>query len=550
MVWTSSVYLVPPFAAAAIAVPVWIETWRHREEPSAEALLAVISVLFAWSVAYGIQLGFTTLSAGLVWQRVSLMFGAMIPPVWLLFALRYTGLEDRLGNWWVVLAAEPLVFTALLWTNPSHHLLWRSATQSDHPGLKLAFEVGYYVHITYAYVLVAAGVAALAWLAVDSTTVHRKQSAVLVLAALVPFGANVAYTLGLAPVPGLDLTTFTFALSASLIALALFRLDLLDIAPIARRHWIEQLGDGVVILDADDRVLERNDVAGAALEPTPDVGDVLTESLPIARPSDADGLVLEATVDGERRFYDLRYTALTDHHGDPAGSLLGLRDVTERTQYERRLQVANRVLRHNFRNAMNVVQGHAATLSEDLDGTDADRARIIERRATEIIDLNEGIQQIASTLDSAEREPVVVDLVSVLHRVVESVRLAQPSIELTVDAPESALAAAADRNLLRTAIEHVVENAAEHNDADDPTVEVRVVDAGDRIAVSVADNGPGIPEQERVVVEGGRETPLVHGSGVGLWVASWVVTASGGDLSFSENEPRGSVVTLTLPAAE
>lgn len=548
--WSPTVYLIPPFAAAAIAVPVWIETWRHRDEPAAEALLAVVGVLFAWSVAYGIQLGFTTLSTGLIWQRISLMFGAMIPPVWLLFSLRYTGLDDGLRDWMLaVLAAEPIAFAAMVWTNPSHQLLWKTVSQDGQPGIELAFAAGYYVHITYAYVLVAVGVAALAWLAADATEVHRKQSAVLVLAALVPFAANVAYTLGLTPIPGLDLTTFTFALSTSLFALALFRLDLLEIAPVARRHWIEQLGDGVVVLDANERVVEINDVALGALEPTPQVGRSLAESLPAADPSTADGTVLDATFDGESRFYDLRHTPLTDHRGDPAGSLVGLRDVTESTRYEQRLEVANRVLRHNFRNAMNVVQGHAETLAADLDGTDADRARVIARRADEVIDLNEGIQQIATTIDADGGDAVIVDLAILVDSVVESAQLAYPTVRFTVDAPESVEAAAADRNLVRTAVEHVVENAAEYNDADEPTVEVSVVEAAGQVTVRVADNGPGIPEQERQVVQGGQETPLVHGSGVGLWVVSWVATASGGELAFTENAPRGSVVTLELPTA-
>lgn len=545
MPWSFTLYSVPPFLAAAISVPAAVEAWRHRDEPAASALFAVVCVLFGWSLAYGIQLGFTDLATKLFWQRVSLLLGATIPVVWLVFALTYAGLERYLTRWTMaLLAVDPVVFFALLWTNPSHDLLWDSASLGSNPGLALAFDWGYYVHITYAYLLVTAGVVVLAWLAADSTTVHRKQSAVLVLAALVPFGANLAFTLGASPIPGLDLTTFTFALSASLIALAMFHLDLLDIAPIARKHWIAQLGDGVVVLDADDHTIECNDVAAGALNPEPAVGEPIAPSLPAAHLADCDGEVLETNLYGERRVFDLRYTTLTDHHGRPAGSLLGLRDVTERTRYEQRLEVANRVLRHNFRNAMNVVQGHAETLATDLHGESAERARAIERRANEVIDLNEGIQQIATTLEYDGGAPVAVELTGMVAAAAERVRLDYPHVAVSVDAPRSATAAAVDSNLARTAVDHVVENAAEHNDAADPHVRVETLVTDDRVAVRVADNGPGIPESERSVLAVGEETPLSHGSGIGLWLVSWVVSASGGDLRFEENRPRGSVVTM------
>jgi signal transduction histidine kinase len=68
------------------------------------------------------------------------------------------------------------------------------------------------------------------------------------------------------------------------------------------------------------------------------------------------------------------------------------------------------------------------------------------------------------------------------------------------------------------------------------------------VAVRVADNGPGIDEQERRAVTEGRETPLEHSSGVGLWLARWITERNGGSLSI-ENTDDGAVVTVVLPRA-
>lgn len=62
----------------------------------------------------------------------------------------------------------------------------------------------------------------------------------------------------------------------------------------------------------------------------------------------------------------------------------------------------------------------------------------------------------------------------------------------------------------------------------------------------VTDDGPGIPERERTVLDSGTETQLEHGRGIGLWFVNWAVTRLGGELEFARNDPTGSVVTVRL----
>jgi signal transduction histidine kinase len=70
--------------------------------------------------------------------------------------------------------------------------------------------------------------------------------------------------------------------------------------------------------------------------------------------------------------------------------------------------------------------------------------------------------------------------------------------------------------------------------------------------VRVADDGPGIPTAVREVITGDREvTQLRHNTGVGLWIAAWVVEAYGGEIRFGSGlDGEGTAVTLVLPAAE
>lgn len=66
--------------------------------------------------------------------------------------------------------------------------------------------------------------------------------------------------------------------------------------------------------------------------------------------------------------------------------------------------------------------------------------------------------------------------------------------------------------------------------------------------ISVADNGPGIPELERQTIESDEETPLGHSLGIDLWLMNWITTTLGGSLTITDNDPTGSVVSFHLPS--
>jgi signal transduction histidine kinase len=218
---------------------------------------------------------------------------------------------------------------------------------------------------------------------------------------------------------------------------------------------------------------------------------------------------------------------------------------------EQRLGVLNRVLRHNVRNEMSVILNYAQliqeTTSDDQAATAADTIVDTGRKLT---DLSEKARQIEEALDSADEGLVEQDIVELLETVVADHGDEREEVDLVFEGPDSMTAAAIPS--LRVAFENVVENAVKHNDADDPRVEVALGqvtrDGEQRIVAKVADNGPGIPEQEKNVLVQGRETALQHGSGLGLWLVYWVIDKSDGSLSFEENDPRGSVVAMELHA--
>jgi two-component system OmpR family sensor kinase len=90
---------------------------------------------------------------------------------------------------------------------------------------------------------------------------------------------------------------------------------------------------------------------------------------------------------------------------------------------------------------------------------------------------------------------------------------------------------------LQTVVDNLVENAAEHNDADDPWVEVAVEPVDDTVHLEVRDNGPGVDPAVLADADGGLD--LVH----------TLVAHYDGNVRVTDNEPRGTVFVVDLPRA-
>jgi PAS domain S-box-containing protein len=257
--------------------------------------------------------------------------------------------------------------------------------------------------------------------------------------------------------------------------------------------------------------------------------------------------VRRTTADGLREF---RLTGVpVDRDGGTELSFGVYTDVTERNQRRERVAVLNRVLRHDLRNGMNVVRGAAAQLRDTLDGDAAALAGSVYDRADGLLALAERTRAIERSLDHDTATDGPVDLAAAARRSVGRVRAEHPQADVTLSAPEHVVADG--EALLADAVHDVVENAVVHSDHDSPTVDVSVGVDGDDVVVRVADDGPGIPDTERRLLTGDDEiTQLNHASGLGLWLVNWAVTHSGGELAIEDADPRGSVVTVRVPAAD
>jgi len=542
--------------AAIVGSGVAAFVWAFRDTPGAKPLSAFVAGSSLFALAQGMALASPGLAGKLRWSSVAATVSVVLPAAWLLTVLAYTESDRSLERGALaLLLVEPLVFGALVWTNDAHNLVWADRwieTAGASASLTQEFGLGMWAHVGYSYLLIAVGGLELVRLNFRTTDFFRSQGTALLAAMFVAASLWAGSLFGLVP-RQYDLGGVGFVFGGLVMTAALFRGRLLSITPatrqLGREAVIDEMDDRIVILDDEGRVVDVNPAAARllAVDPQAVVGtpiETVAPSLASAIDGDSTGQAdLELDGPDGRRYYDVRVSLLQRSYGGVAGRVVSFRDVTDRRQHEQRLDVLNRVLRHNLRNELNVVAGNAELLRQDVAETEDVRRRLdrIEETVDDIVARSEKIGHVSRMVDEeCDRAFAAAERVDSLADSVES---AHSGVTVTVDLPEGLTVVGGP--CLERAFEELLENAAEHA-GDDPGIEVRALDCrGEFVEFRVADDGPGIEDQERTVIEAGRESALEHGSGVGLWLVNWVVRECGGSVEFVD-EGSGCTVALRL----
>ena len=205
-------------------------------------------------------------------------------------------------------------------------------------------------------------------------------------------------------------------------------------------------------------------------------------------------------------------------------------------------QILGRILRHNLRNKLVVIQARAEQIRDSDRHGDSDLAEEILAAAGKLqatAGLAQDMRAVIKNRSDLDRQ----SLNEVVRAVVEAVSRDFPAatVQTTFDSDPTVLA----HPYLSTAIAQLVRNAVEHGTTDEsPTVTVRVFETPDGPTLEVADNGPGIPPHELEVLEKHGESALEHGSGVGLWIVDRVLEYSNASVEFVVDDGTTARITF------
>ncbi len=533
---------------------------RHRGKPGAGWFMIALGGQALFCLAYGTGLLVFDPTYRWILEAISLIGLGWIGPLFLAFSLDYTGRRNLIrGRLFLPFVGIATLATTLLITTGKDGLVISGYEQTTVVGLSVAtYTIEPIGYVAFVSGLIAAGIGVL--LLVETVLsygpLYRREATAVMLSTVAPTVGILLWLFELGPTPALNLTAALFLPHVVFDAYAFVGTAMFESNPTTRRaaerNAISDLPNPVIVLDTNGRVVDRNsqakqleptetrDVLGAPIESVFSVGETLNKL------SQSEETEVRIDQSGDRRLFHVSAAPLNDPTGRTVGSMLIFQDITRAQRREQRLDVLNRVLRHNLRNGMVAIKGNAQYIAEitDDETTKSSAETIVTSgdRLITVANKARAFEEIRETAPSFK----VIELGELLTELIERLTQTFPDATIDLDVPEETTVRT-DPRLLRLLVSNLVENALQHG-GDQQRVTVRVKKNSSAVAIEISDEGKGIPEGELEPLRDGEETPLKHGSGIGLWIVHWSAEILGCELQFETD--NGTTVTVTIPEEE
>jgi PAS domain S-box-containing protein len=565
--------------------------------PGGAQFAAMMAAAAVWALFYALELVAPSLGGKVLWAKAEYIGIIPLPLMWYLFARAHTGVAKKLNRGFLAaLGLVMMVTLVLVATNEWHGLVWSRASLSapdSMPVLMLAHGPWFWVHAAYCYGLLLLGTLLLLSAVYRHPQIYRQQAVMLMTAALVPWVGNIFSVFWIVPAGGIDLTPFAFTVAGIALALSMsgFRLFKLvpTLLPIARNQVFETMKDGVLVLDAEGRVVNVNPAATHMLGER--VPEMIGKTVPmLLGEASADCLTNENDPDsqfeihigemGSRRSYDVVSSPLGSGGGVGAGRLLVLRDVTEREEAERALKERDDQLRqsqkmeaigqlaggiaHDFNNLLTAIIGYsdlilssagsdAGSFSDDVGEIKAaaERASSLTRQILafsrrqalrpEVVSLNDIVTGTERLLGRTLGEDI--ELLTLLEQElglaeVDESQFEQVLMNLAVNARDAM--PNGGKLMIETANVDLSHEYCRHHVGMIP---------GPYVTLVVSDTGVGMDEEtiERAFEPFFTTKEQGIGTGLGLSTVYGIVEQSGGRVSVHSEVGRGTTVKVYLP---
>lgn len=520
---------------------------KHRRQPGATGLMIAIVGTVLWGLANGAFLIATAEQAGYFIWNVRVAATSIAVVGWVLTVTEYVGVLTPDRQTIAGLFVIPGIGQLFAWTNGLHTLHYGPETVFRSVETVAAnYGPIFYGNVAYLYGILAIGGALLLVDLFDRHRLHRLQGLALLGSILPPLALN---GLHLTVLQQVDLTSVGLVLSMFVIGWALFYGQLLEVVPVARDRLVRDMTDPVVTLDTEGRVLDANPPARELCEVSGDytgmpASEFLSRFSGVEEQiADSEDGEIEVAIDdgGDRRYFDVRQSTIRDPNDLPLGRLIVFREITERKRHAIELREKNRRLdefasfvSHDLRNPLQIASGRAQLVRETGEIEHIDQVeRSLARMETMISQLRTLTQADQDSLETRQ-----LDLGATAESAWDQVETNDATLEIVED-----VEILADRQLLMHVFENLFRNAIEHAQTGPESLTITVGDCPG--GFYVADDGAGIPPDDRDDVLDYGYTTNPDGSGIGLAIVRTVTEAHGWSIVVTESETGGARFEFT-----
>lgn len=342
---------------------------------------------------------------------------------------------------------------------------------------------------------------------------------------------------------------------------------------------IEHLSEGVVVVDAEERLIRVNEVARRLLGIEAESMETLEsahQSLDIQR---ADGIPLRyedsptlqtlrtgqphviqcrlRSSDGRYRDLEIGSRAILDSADQVALAVSVLRDVTDQQELDRAKDAFIATAAHELRGPLTAMHGMAQLLVRQVErsgapGGQSRGLRVVEEQSNRLIRLVDHLLDVTRLeLGRITLERAPVDLGVLVSQIARDAEAAYPGRHVEVVTEPSGIAGDWDASRLEQVVTNLIGNAFKFSPPDLPvTIEIRR--EGDQVHLEVRDRGPGVPADQLGQIfdryaQSASGSQTGRGLGLGLYISRQIVEAHGGQIWAAQAREGGAAFHVLLP---
>lgn len=580
--WALSL-LIPAVVSAYLAH----ESWRTEYGLKGKILSLAMLPIMLWAAAYGFELASTELEVMKFWLKIEYLAIPYVTPFMLLVIFQIVNLDLGIQSRKVSLIfIIPLITMILSLTNDFHHLFYNEVylqKEGPFPTLKLSFGPWYFVHVTYSYLLVLAGLITLFWKIYYYKSFFLLQRVSMLVAVFSPLISFSVYFLGLMPVKNVDPTPFAFTLSGLALSVSILRYRLLNLAPIARDHIFQSMLDGIIVVDKSNRLIDCNP-AGARIfrwnnipqgETLNDIWIHYPELLAFNAQTETCTTEFKTLIDAKPYSFIITDSDIQNKQGKIVGRMLLFHDNTVRNQLLHQIEASEKdlarlnvekdklftLIAHDLRGPIHSFVALTAMFTDE--SYNLSREEIIEMSQS----MNKSAQSVQGLLENLlewsklqkaavviEKENLNLDeIISQSIRVLNDMFI-RKEIKLQVFVDPSIMVIG-DEKMLNSVIRNLVTNALKFTPRrGSVTISATNLNNG-FIQTDVKDTGIGMNQDfvmnlfqiDQSVGRPGTEGEAT--SGMGLLLCKEFIEKQGGKISVQSEVNKGSTFSFQLPVA-
>ncbi len=441
MLWQLTPFAIAFFINGGLFILLSLMVWRRRHIPGSIPLLFMLIAVAEWNLAAGMELSSIPLSNKIFWSKCEYLGSTTVAPLLLIFSLEYTRNTQWLSRRNIIrLMIIPAIIFCFTATNEWHRLIWSDITPSPVGNNIYIYHHGpvFWLYMAFNYLtsLLAAWFILRAY--TQMSKVYRPQLIGLLIGISFPLIASLLYSLNINFIPGFDLSPFSFSLTGLTLFWTIYRHQLFDIVPVARLALIENLNDGVLVLDEFGRIIDINPSAQRLFAVTESViGKKANETLPNWQKLNA---CLEHADEGQEEicvkdtppvFTSIQVVPIKNQKGEVYGKLITLRDVTDQKRAELALRESERKYRSIFENSQVGIFRTEISDGKTLECNDQ-MAHILGYANREEL-LKEGFTSLDHYVNPEDRPRMIEDLINGKIENIEVQFLRRDGTPITLD---------------------------------------------------------------------------------------------------------------------